>query len=166
MTRLPTALSALLARGDALIARLPASLPLLGLRVAIAIPFWRSGLTKWDGFGNLSLGARYLFEEEFRLHLFGATIPYPAPLLMAWLAGVGEIVLPILLVLGLATRYAALGILVMTVIIQLTVPDGWLAYHLPWAVMALALMRYGPGWVSLDQAVTTLRSRRPVPALS
>jgi putative oxidoreductase len=162
MIRLPTLLPKLYAEGDRLLARLPASLPLLGLRIALAIPFWRSGLTKWDGFGSLSLGARYLFEEEFRLHLFGAAIPYPAPLLMAWLAGVGELLLPILLVLGLATRYAALGILVMTAIIQLTVPDGWLAYHLPWAVMALVLMRYGPGAISLDRATTHLMARRPM----
>ncbi|SFZ83525.1 putative oxidoreductase [Devosia enhydra] len=151
-------------RGEALIARLPAALPLLGLRIALAIPFWRSGLTKWDGFGNLSLGARYLFEQEFRLHILGAAIPYPMPLVMAWLAGVGEIVLPILLILGLATRYAALGILLMTAIIQLTVPDGWLAYHLPWAVMALVLMRYGAGWASLDQAILA-RRRQPMPAM-
>ena len=41
----------------------------------------------------------------------------------------------------------------MTAIIQLTVPDGWLTYHLPWAAMALALAAFGAGPLSLDQAL-------------
>lgn len=123
----------------------------LALRFALAVPFFRSGLTKWDGFLQLSDSAVYLFTEEFRLHLFGAEIPYPAPAVMAFLSGCAEITLPILLVLGLGTRFAALGLLVMTGIIQLTVPDGWASYHLPWAAMALALVTWGGGPVSLDR---------------
>jgi putative oxidoreductase len=56
----------------------------------------------------------------------------------------------VLLVFGLATRYAALGLLAMTAIIQLTVPDGWANFHLPWAAMALAIMTFGPGKIALD----------------
>jgi putative oxidoreductase len=66
------------------------------------------------------------------------------------LSGIGEITLPILLVLGLATRFAAFGLLFMTLIIQLTIPDGWANFHLPWAAMALALVVHGPGKLSLD----------------
>ena len=55
----------------------------LALRFALAVPFFRSGLTKWDGFGKLSDSAAYLFRDEFRLHLLGATVPYPAPVVMA-----------------------------------------------------------------------------------
>jgi putative oxidoreductase len=131
------------------------SAALLALRIALAVPFWRSGLTKWEGFLQLSDSARYLFEQEFRLHLFGREIPYPLPGLMAHLSGIAEICLPVLLVLGLGTRFAAAGILAMTAIIQLTVPDGWANFHLPWAAMALALVAYGPGRASLD----TLLSR-------
>jgi putative oxidoreductase len=109
------------------------------LRIALAIPFFRSGLTKWDGL-SLSPGALYLFENEFKLHILGGAYPFPAPHLAALLSAIGEIVLPVLLALGLATRFAALGILLMTAVIQLVVPDGWLAYHLPWAAMALALI--------------------------
>ena len=138
---------------EAVLAAAPAALPLLALRLALAVPFFKSGLTKWDGFFNLSAGARYLFTEEFRLHLFGAEIPYPAPELMAYLAGIGEIVLPILLVLGLGTRFAALGILAMTAIIQLTLPDGWANFHLPWAAMALALVVFGGGRLGLDRSI-------------
>jgi putative oxidoreductase len=68
---------------------------------------------------------------------------------MAFAAGSAEILLPVLLVLGLATRLAALGLLAMTIVIQLTVPDGW-PLHLTWAAMALGIMAWGPGRISLD----------------
>jgi putative oxidoreductase len=122
----------------------------LALRVALAVPFLRSGLTKWESFGKLSDTTEYLFREEFRLHLFGQTLPYPAPGLMAWLSGIAEIALPVLLLLGLGTRFAALGLLGMTAIIQLTIPDGWANFHLPWAAMALALVTWGGGPLAAD----------------
>lgn len=147
-------------RADRLLAAVPSAVPLLALRVALAIPFWRSGLTKWDGFLNLSSGARYLFEQEFRLHIFGQAFAYPAPLAMAFLAGMGEIVLPILLVLGLGTRFAALGIFAMTIIIQLTIPDGFVNFHLPWFAMALTLLVYGGGTLSADRLLGALFASR------
>lgn len=147
----PLTLAGAIGRAEALLGAIPASLPLLALRVALAVPFFRSGLTKWDGFLTLSGGARYLFTQEFQLHIFGATYPYPAPILAATLSGIGEIVLPILLVLGLLTRFAALGILAMTAVIQLTVPEGWANFHLPWAAMALALVVYGGGGLAADR---------------
>ena len=150
----------LVTRANRLLAAVPAALPLLLLRLAIAIPFWRSGLTKWDGFLSLSSGARYLFTEEFRLHIFGQALAYPAPLTMAFLAGLGEVVLPVLLVLGLGTRFAALGILAMTVIIQLTVPDGLVNFHLPWFAMALALVVYGGGALSADRLIGLATANR------
>ncbi|WP_338722337.1 DoxX family protein [Devosia sp. XK-2] len=147
-------------RLDTGLGSVPSALPLLALRVALAIPFWRSGLTKWDGFFNLSTGARYLFEQEFRLHILGQAFPYPAPLAMAFLAGIGELVLPVLLVLGLGTRLAALGIIGMTIIIQLTVPDGLVNFHLPWFAMALALLVYGGGTLSADRLLGGLVGAR------
>lgn len=140
----------LIGQADQLLASIPKALPLLALRVALAVPFFLSGLTKWDGFFTLSTGARFLFEEEFRLHIFGAEFAYPFPLAMATAAGIGEIVLPILLVLGLGTRFAALGLLAMTAIIQLTIPDGWANFHLPWAAMALTLVVFGGGTLGLE----------------
>ncbi len=55
-----------------------------------------------------------------------------------------------LLLAGLATRYAALGLLLMTGVIQLTVPEGWANFHLYWAALALAILALGPGPLSLD----------------
>ncbi len=131
-----------------------APLAQLALRFALAVPFFRSGLTKWESFGHLSDSAIYLFQEEFRLHLFGKLVPYPFPAFMAHASGCAEILLPVLLVLGLGTRYAALGLLAMTALIQITVPDGWANFHLPWAAMALALIVWGAGPLSADRLLT------------
>ena len=129
---------------------LPASLASLILRFGLAVPFFKSGLTKWDGFLKISDTPELLFTEEFKLHIFGAVLDYPFPKLMAWGSSLGEILLPILLVLGLGTRLAAFGLLLMTALIQLTIPDGWANFHLPWAAMAIAIIVIGPGKFSLD----------------
>src|ERR1700732_4099175 len=121
----------------------------LVMRVALAVPFWRSGILKWAGFLKLSDTAITLFTDEFMLHLPGGPYHYPAPAVMAFLSGCGEIMFPVLLVLGLATRFAALGLLLMTFIVELTVPDGW-PIHITWAAMALGIMAWGPGRFSID----------------
>jgi len=69
---------------------------------------------------------------------------------------VGEIALPVLLVLGLATRFSALGLLAMTAVIELVVPSGWANFHLPWASMALAIIALGAGPLSLDHLLARL----------
>ena len=125
------------------------SLVQLVMRVALAVPFWRSGILKWDGFLKLSDTAVTLFSDEFMLHLPGGPYHFPAPAVMAFLSGCGEITFPVLLVLGLGTRFAALGLLFMTLIVELTVPDGW-PIHLTWAAMALGIMAWGPGRISMD----------------
>jgi putative oxidoreductase len=128
------------------------SLAQLALRIALAVPFWRSGILKWDGFLQLKDTAITLFTDEFMLHLPGGPYPFPAPTTMAFLSGCGEIVFPILLVLGLATRFAGVGLLCMTAIVELTVPDGW-PIHITWAAMALGIMAWGPGRISLDHLI-------------
>jgi len=132
---------------------IPAWLPLLVLRVALARPFFASGLTRWDGWFTLSFGAKILFEEDYKLHIFGAEIPFPMPDIVAAMASTAEIALPILLVFGFLTRWAALGLLAMTGVIQLTYPDGWANFHLYWAAIALAILTFGPGAVSLDRLI-------------
>ncbi len=146
-----TGLAAVIGQLESLLQKLvPATLASLALRFALAVPFFKSGLTKWDGFLDLSDTTVLLFTEEFKLHLFGAAFDYPFPTLMAWGSSIGEIILPILLALGLFTRFAALGILAMTALIQLTIPDGWANFHLPWAAMTLAVIVIGPGKFALD----------------
>jgi putative oxidoreductase len=122
------------------------------LRLALAVPFWKSGVLKWNGFLRLNDTAVYLFADEFKLHLPGGPYDFPAPAVMAFVSGCGEIIFPALLVLGLGTRFAALGLLFMTCIVELTVPDGW-PIHITWAAMALAIMAWGPGRLSIDHAL-------------
>lgn len=132
------------------------------LRIALALPFFKSGLTKWDGFLSLSPAASYLFEDEFKLHILGNAYDFPFPAVFAYFDGIAEIVLPVLLILGFATRFSALALLVMTGMIQLVVPEGWANFHLPWAALAVALMALGPGKLSLDHLAASLyRPRAP-----
>ena len=132
----------------------------LVLRIALAVPFWRSGILKWSGFLQLNDTAVLLFSDEFKLHLPGGPYSFPAPEVMAFMSGSVEILAPIFLVLGLATRFAALALLVMTCIVELTVPDGW-PVHITWAAMALGIMAWGPGRLSVDYGIgKALRSGR------
>jgi putative oxidoreductase len=126
----------------------------LVLRLALAVPFWKSGSLKWHGFLQLNDTAIDLFTDEFRLHLPGGPYPFPAPATVAFLSGCGEILFPVLLVFGIGTRFAAAGLLMMTLIIELTVPDGW-PIHLTWAAMALAIAAGGGGKVSIDHLLVS-----------
>ena len=137
------------------------SLVQLALRVALAVPFWRSGILKWSGFLELNDTAVFLFRDEFKLHLPGGPYSFPAPEFMAFMSGSVEILAPILLVLGLGTRFAALALLAMTCIVEFTVPDGW-PVHITWAAMALGIMAWGPGRLSVDQVIAGVtRIHRP-----
>jgi putative oxidoreductase len=121
----------------------------LVLRLGLAVPFWRSGINKWNSFFELNDVAALLFSTEFKLHLPGGPYAFPAPELMAHIVASAEILLPIMLVLGLLTRLAASALLLMTLVIQLTVPSGW-PFHITWAAMALGVMAWGPGLFSFD----------------
>lgn len=123
------------------------------LRIALALPFFRSGLTRWDGFLALSQSTLYLFEDEFKLHVFGEQYAFPEPDVIAHLVATAEITLPILLVLGVATRFVGLALLAMTGVVQLTVPEGWANFHLYWAAIALAIIALGPGALSVDRLI-------------
>ncbi|WP_459624214.1 DoxX family protein [Burkholderia sp. 3C] len=125
------------------------SLVQLVLRIALAVPFWKSGILKWSGFLQLNDTAIDLFTDVFKLHLPGGPYPFPAPAVFAFLSGCGEVAFPVLLVLGLGTRFAGLGLLLMTCVVELTVPDGW-PIHLTWAAMALGVAAWGPGKISID----------------
>ena len=134
----------------------------LALRFALALPFFKSGLTKWSGFLELNPSAEYLFANEFKLHLpsewtkfwiLDQTRAMPYPDIAVWLSAFGEILLPAALVIGFATRLSALGMLVMIGVIFLVFPQYWQTETLPWAAMALALIAYGPGLFSFDRLI-------------
>lgn len=160
------ALPQLIERASGLLGRIPDTLIALVARFSIAGVFWRSGQTKIDGLsidlinGEFSLGlprlsdsALYLFQKEYRL-------PLIAPEVAAPMAAFAEHLFPILLLLGLATRFSALALLVMTLTIQIFVyPDAW-PTHGVWAAVLLYLMVHGPGRASLDQWIVAHYRRR------
>jgi putative oxidoreductase len=140
-----TGLAALVARVIALMAAIPYWLVALVSRISIAAVFWRSGQTKLDGW-HVSESAIELFREEYRL-------PVVDPVIAAHLATFAEHFFPALLVIGLATRFSALALLVMTLVIQIFVyPDAW-PTHGSWAAIFLMLMTMGPGLLSLDYLI-------------
>ena len=76
------------------------------------------------------------------------------------MATLAEHVLPLLLVLGLFTRFSALGLFVMTLVIQLFVyPDAFWQTHILWFAMAAILVSRGGGMFSLDAALAARRAR-------
>lgn len=123
------------------------------MRIALALPFFRSGLTRWDGFLSISPATLFLFENQFKLHLLGGAYGFPAPDTVALIVAMAEITLPVLLLLGFATRFAALALLAMTGVIQLVFPDGWANFHLYWASLAVGIMAVGPGPLSVDRFI-------------
>jgi putative oxidoreductase len=113
-------------------------------RAAIAYTFWISGRSKVSGIFDISDSTFLLFEHEYGVPLIPSDIA-------AHMATYAEHFFPILLVLGLFTRFAALSLLIMTAVIQLFVyPDAW-NVHMWWALAMLYLMRHGGGLVSLDR---------------
>jgi putative oxidoreductase len=113
-------------------------------RLALAGVFWLSGRTKVDGLLTVNDTALQLFQDEYKLPLISSVWAAHA-------AAYSEHLFPILLLFGLFTRFAALSLLGMTVVIQVFVYPGAWATHLTWAAPALYLMAHGGGALSLDR---------------
>lgn len=151
-----TGFAGLIAKAVTLMSRLPHSLTALVGRFAIAGVFWKSGQTKIEGLeidiveGTFQLGLPRLSESAVDLFRYEYQLPLLPPELGATLAALGEHALPLLILIGLGTRFAALGLLVMTAVIQLLVYPGAWPIHGVWAAVLLWLMALGPGVVSLD----------------
>lgn len=139
-----------------LLERIPPSLVALLARFSIAAVFWTSGQTKIQGLainfvtGEFKLGwprlsdsAVDLFKDEYRL-------PVIPPELAAPLATTAEHLFPLLILIGLGTRFSALALLFMTLVIQVFVYPGAYATHGTWAAVLLYLIARGPGNLSLD----------------
>jgi putative oxidoreductase len=143
--RMQTGLAPLIDWANGLMAAIPWWFIALVARLSIAGVFWRSGQTKLDGW-HVSDTAIALFQDEYRLPLID-------PVIGAHLAVFAEHFFPALLVLGFATRFAALALLIMTLVIEIFVyPDAW-PTHGTWAAIFLILMAKGAGPVSLDHLV-------------
>lgn len=123
---------------------LPTSLILLIQRLGIASIFFLSGRTKVTGWFTITDDAFELFRTEYAL-------PLISPEIATYAATFAEHFFPLLLVLGLCTRYAALALLGMTLVIQIFVyPDAW-PTHLSWTGLMLPVIAIGGGRFALDR---------------
>ncbi|MBX3610787.1 MAG: DoxX family protein [Hydrogenophaga sp.] len=114
---------------------------LLG-RLYIAQAFFLSGLTKIQDWDTTLL----LFTEEYH-------VPLLPPGLAAVMGTAGELALPVLLVLGLGGRFAALGLSVVNVMAVLSLSEiapAAFQQHITWGVLLAALALFGPGLLSVD----------------
>ena len=69
--------------------------------------------------------------------------------------------MPLFILAGFLTRFAALALLVMTLAIEIFVYPNAFDTHGVWAAALLYLMKYGPGVASLDHFVSALRGSVP-----
>lgn len=117
----------------------------LGIRLYVARVFWLSGLTKirdWDT-------TVFLFQEEYH-------VPVVPPELAAFAGTAGELVFPVLLAIGLGSRFAALGLFFVNL---MAVVSYWhvlmdsepaLMQHVFWGTLLLVTMLHGPGRLAVD----------------
>ncbi|WP_428422527.1 DoxX family protein [Methylibium sp.] len=114
----------------------------LAARLYVGAAFFRSGLTKivdWET-------TLALFQDEYK-------VPLLPPHIAAVMGTGGELVLPVLLVLGLFGRFGALGLSVMNVVAVLSLEEiapAALQQHVFWGSLLVALALWGPGKWSLD----------------
>ena len=124
---------------------------LLAARLYVAQAFFLSGLTKlrdWDT-------TLALFADEYHVPLLPTE-------LAAYLGTGGELVLPVLLVLGLFGRFAALGLFVVNAVAVLSLGEiapAALQQHQFWGSMLIGLLLWGPGKWSLDAWLVSRMAR-------
>ncbi len=112
-------------------------------RLYVAQVFFWAGLTKlrdWES-------TLFLFAEEYK-------VPLLPPAMAAVMGTGGELVLPVLLVLGLCGRFGALGLSVMNVVAVISLSEiapAALQQHVLWGALLAVVAIYGPGPWSLDR---------------
>ena len=135
-------------------------------RIGLAFTFWLSGQTKIEGLVLDPLGLQVQWGwphvSESALELFRSeyALPLLPPDWAALMAATAEHVLPLMLILGLGTRVAALGVLGMTLVIQLFVYPLAFPTHALWAGCALALLVHGGGRLALDRPLARRFARK------
>lgn len=118
-------------------------LALLAARLYVGWVFFASGLTKlrdWES-------TLFLFEEEY-------AVPFINFEVAAWLGTAGELILPVLLVLGLGGRFAAAGLSVVNIIavvsLEAIAPAAY-TLHVLWGLLLVQVVLWGAGGVSMDR---------------
>jgi putative oxidoreductase len=118
---------------------------LFAARIYVAWVFFAAGLTKlrdWDT-------TLFLFEEEY-------SVPFIPFELAAYLGTAGEILLPIILVLGIASRFGAIGLSILNVVAVISLAEiapAALYTHVIWGLLLLQVVLFGAGKISLDALI-------------
>jgi putative oxidoreductase len=115
----------------------------LAVRLYVARVFFASGLVKLQNW-NSTLG---LFDNEFH-------VPLLPPQAAALLGTGAEILLPVLLALGIGTRFSAIALFVFNIVAVISYPDlsdAGLKDHMLWGALLLVTLVYGPGKLALDR---------------
>ena len=124
----------------------------LVLKLWVANVFFKSGLTKIASFDTTIM----LFTHEYN-------VPILSPVVAAYVGTATELILPILLVLGLAGRFSATALFVFNVVAMMSYPDiseAGIRDHIVWGIMLLVLMVHGPGKWSLDSVICKKLARK------
>lgn len=158
-------MNSLILRAISLLEKIPHSLIAFVARFSIAAVFWKSGQTKVEGLaidlidGTFQLGWPRLADSAIPLFQSEYNLPLLSPEIAAHLAAFAEHFFPVLILIGLATRFSALALLGMTLTIQIFVyPDAY-PTHGTWAAVLLYLMMTGPGKLSIDHLIARRFSR-------
>lgn len=118
-------------------------LALLAARLYVAWVFFASGLTKIKDWET----TLFLFEEEY-------SVPFIHFEIAAWLGTAGELILPILLVLGLLGRFSALGLFFVNFVavasLEAIAPAAY-TLHVLWGLLLAQIFIWGPGFISADK---------------
>lgn len=117
------------------------SIALLATRLWIAKVFFMSGLTKIKSWGNTLM----LFEYEYAVPVIPSNIA-------AYMATSAELILPVLLVFGLLTPFAAAGLMIMALVIELLVYPGT-TEHYYWILLLAVIITHGSGKLGLDNLI-------------
>lgn len=119
----------------------------LWARIYIGLIFWRSGVAKFDDMEYTIESFDPAEDGDYLISFLPESIPPEIP---AYLATAGELVLPVLLFVGLLTRFGAFGLLIMTAVIQFFVPGFEDLQHYFWMIILAMLIGYGGNKLSVD----------------
>lgn len=152
---------------------IPYALVALGLRLVMARLFFLDGQTRVEG-PRVPLNVQDLLQGfdfsvvlpmQVKAETFTAfltqypLLPVP-PVLAAYLVSYAEFILPLMLVLGFGTRFAAIGLLIMTALIQIYImPQALWTAHIYWAAILLVLVSRGAGQISVDHIIRIIARR-------
>ncbi len=157
---------------------IPYALVALALRLIMARVFFLDGQTRIDGprftlhlqdYVNLDFLRGFDLSVVLPLQIKAETftafmVQYPPmpvpPALAAYLVGYAEFILPVMLVIGFGTRFAALGLLILTAMISFFVmPQALFTTHIFWAAILMVLVSRGPGQISIDHIIRSIARR-------